>query len=109
MIDVLDRWMLESVVNFNIFVGIMMFIYIGSLLVLFFVGKKFGKPDERTNAIYLQITSTMFITQLIVTGLFISWVDRDIQYFRQFLLFFQAIVFLVGAIRSIRLYRKEFI
>ncbi|MEH7010007.1 6-aminohexanoate hydrolase [Neobacillus niacini] len=108
MIDVLDRWMLENVVNFNIFVGIMMFIYIGSLLVLFFVGKKFGKPDERTNAIYLKIISSMFTTQLIMTGLFISLVDSDIQYFRQFLLLFQAIVFLVGAISAIRLYQKEF-
>ncbi|MGM0890526.1 MAG: 6-aminohexanoate hydrolase [Bacillota bacterium] len=108
MIDVLDRWMLENVVNFNIFVGIMMFIYIGSLLVLFFVGKKFGKPDERTNAIYLKIISSMFTTQLIMTGLFISLVDSDIQHFRQFLLLFQAIVFLVGAISAIRLYQKEF-
>ncbi|ATP39784.1 6-aminohexanoate hydrolase [Solibacillus sp. R5-41] len=108
MIDVLDRWMLESVVNFNIFVGVMTFIYIGSLLVLFFVGKKFGKPDERTNAIYLKIMSSMFSTQLIMTGVFISLVDNDIQNFRQFLLLFQAIVFLVGAISAFRLYKKDF-
>ncbi|MCH7320477.1 6-aminohexanoate hydrolase [Solibacillus sp. MA9] len=108
MIDVLDRWMLESVVNFNIFVGIMTFIYIGSLLVLFFVGKKFGKPDERTNSIYLKIISSMFSTQLIMTGMFISLVDNDIQNFRQFLLLFQAIVFLVGAISAFRLYKKDF-
>jgi len=108
MIDVLDKWMLESVGNFNIFVGVMTFIYIGSLLVLFFVGKKFGKPDERTNAIYLKIISSMFTTQLIVTTIFISLVDSNIVYFRQFLLLFQAIVFLVGAINAFRLYKKDF-
>ena len=108
MIDVLDRWMLESVGNFNIFVGVMTFIYIGALLVLCFVGKKFGRPDERTNAIYLKIISSMFTTQLIMTGLFISLVDSNIHYFRQFLLLFQAIVFLVGAINAFRLYKKDF-
>lgn len=108
MINVLDRWMLENVYNFNIFVTIMMLIYVGSLLVLFFIGKKFGKPDERTNAIYLKIISSMFTTQLIMTGLFISLVDSNIHHFRQFLLLFQAFVFLVGAISAFRLYQKDF-
>lgn len=108
MIDAVDRWMLESVNNFNLFVAIMTFIYVGSIVVLFFIGRKFGSPDERTNAIYLKIISSMFTTQLIMTAIFISLVDSNIHHFRQFLLLFQSIVFLVGAIRALRLYRKEF-
>ncbi|MEQ2527269.1 6-aminohexanoate hydrolase [Robertmurraya yapensis] len=108
MIDVLNNWMLESSQNFNIVVGLTMVLYVGSLLVLFYIGKKFGKPDERTNGIYLKISSCMFTTQLIVSAIFISLVDRNIEYFRQFFILFQAIVFIVGAIYAFRLYRKDF-
>lgn len=74
---------------------------------LFYIGKKFGKPDERTNAIYFKITSCMFITQLLMNSIFISLVDSNIQYFRQFFILFQAFVFFVGAVYAFRLYRKE--
>lgn len=107
-IDVLNNWMLESSQNFNIVVGLTMVLNVGSLLVLFYIGKKFGKPDERTNGIYLKISSCMFTTQLIVSAIFISLVDRNIEYFRQFFILFQAIVFIVGAIYAFRLYRKDF-
>ncbi len=108
MIDVLNNWMLESSKNFNVIVGLTMVLYAGSLLVLLYIGNKFGKPDERTNAIYLKIISCMFSTQLIMNAIFISFVDRNIEYFRQFLILFHGIVFLVGAIYALRLYRKDF-
>jgi hypothetical protein len=50
----------------------------------------------------------MFFTQLIMSSIFISLVDRDIEYFRQFFLLFQGVVFLVGAVYAYGLYRKEF-
>ncbi|WP_057915596.1 hypothetical protein [Peribacillus muralis] len=108
MIDVLNNWMLESSQNFNVIVGLTMVLYAGSLVVLWYIGKKFGKPDERTNAIYLKIISCMFTTQIIMNAIFISLVDRNIEYFRQFFILFQGLVFLVGAIYAFRLYRKEF-
>ncbi|MDQ6600871.1 6-aminohexanoate hydrolase [Bacillus salipaludis] len=108
MIDVLNKWMLESSNNFNIIVGITMVLYLGSLTVLLLIRKKFGKPDERTNGIYLKITSCMFLTQLIMNSIFISQVDRNIEYFRQFFLLFQGVVFLIGAVYSYGLYRKDF-
>ncbi|WP_047981912.1 hypothetical protein [Ornithinibacillus contaminans] len=108
MIDVLNEWMLESTTNFNIIAGITMLVYAGSILSLFIISKKFGKPDERTNGIYLKIIVCMFVTQLIMNSIFISWVDRDIDYFRQFFILFQGIVFLVGAVYSFILYRKDF-
>lgn len=49
----------------------------------------------------------MFTTQIIMNAIFISLVDSNIEYFRQFFLLFQGIVFLIGAIYAIRLYRKE--
>ncbi|PWW28871.1 hypothetical protein DFO73_105107 [Cytobacillus oceanisediminis] len=108
MIDVLNNWMLESSQNFNVIVGLTMVLYVGSLVVLWYICNKFGKPDERTNAIYLKIISCMFTTQLIMNAIFISLVDRNIEYFRQFFILFQGIVFLVGAIYAFRLYRKDF-
>lgn len=108
MIDVLNNWMLESSENFNIIVGLTMVLFVGSLSTLAYIGNKFGKPDERTNAIYLKIASFMFTTQIIMNALFITLIDRNIEYFRQFFTLFQGIVFLVGAIYAFKLYRKEF-
>ncbi|MRG86000.1 6-aminohexanoate hydrolase [Salinibacillus xinjiangensis] len=108
MIGVLNNWMLESSKNFNVIVGLTIVLYAGSLLVLWYIGNKFGKPDERTNNIYLKIISCMFTTQLIMNAIFISLVDRNIEYFRQFFILFQGIVFLIGAIYAFRLYRKDF-
>ncbi|MGG0821765.1 6-aminohexanoate hydrolase [Paenibacillus turicensis] len=108
MIDVLNHWMSESTQNFNIIVGLTMALYVGSLTVLLYIVNKFGKPDERTNAIYLKIISCMFTTQLIMSTVFITFVDGDIQFFRQFFVLFQAVVFLVGAIYAFRLYKKDY-
>ncbi|PEL26246.1 6-aminohexanoate hydrolase [Bacillus pseudomycoides] len=107
MIKLLDNWMLESVENFNFFVGFIALLWVGSAIVLFIIGKKFGQPDERTNGIYFKIISCMFITQMITNSIF-SLVDRDIVYFRQIFVLCQAVVFFVGAIYSFSLYRKEF-
>jgi len=107
MINVLDNWMSESTQNFNIIVGVTPILFLVSLIILFVISKKIGKPDERTNAIYFKISSFMFITQIIMNSIFISSVDRDIQNFRQFFILFEGLVFFVGAIYSIGLYRKE--
>lgn len=104
MIDLLNNWMLESTDNFNIVIGITAILLLGSIVILFIFSRKIGQPDERTNAIYLKIISCMFTTQIIMNAIFISLV---IEYFRQFFLLFQGIVFLIGAIYAIRLYRKE--
>lgn len=108
MIDLLNNWMLENIDNFNIIVAVITVIHITSLGILFYISKKFGTPDERTNRIYLKVVSTMFTTQLLMNGLFISWVNSDIEYFRQIFLLFQGAVFLVGSVYSIMLYRKDF-
>ena len=108
MIDMLNDWMLESSRNFNIIVGSTMLILAGSVLVLFYIGKKFGKPDERTNAIYLKVISFMFTTQIVMNAIFIIGVGGDIEYFRQFFILFEGIVFLAGAIYAVKLYRKDF-
>lgn len=108
MIDVLNNWMLQSTDNFNIIVGLTMIIFVGSVAVLLYICKLFGRPDERTNGIFLKIFACMFTTQLIMNTIFISWVGGDIEYFRQFFILFEGIVFLVGAIYAIVLYRKDF-
>jgi hypothetical protein len=108
MIDVLNDWMLESSRNFNVIVGLTMILHVVSIFTLIYIGKKFGKPDERTNAIYLKITSCMFTTQMIMITIFISLVDNNMEYFRQLFILFEGIVFLVGAIYSFRLYRRDF-
>ncbi|EOQ01308.1 hypothetical protein KOY_05358 [Bacillus cereus VDM021] len=106
MLDQLNNWMLESTDNFNIFVGFTSLLMLGSAIVLFIIYKKIGKPDERTNTIHLKITYCMFVTQILMNSLFISLVSKD-MYFRQFFILTQALVFFVGAIYSIKLYRKE--
>ncbi|HDR8093131.1 6-aminohexanoate hydrolase [Bacillus cereus] len=107
MLDLLNNWMSESTDNFNIIVGFISLLLVGSTIVLFIMMKKFGQPDERTNAIYLKIISCMFGTQIVTNAIFISLVSKD-MYFRQFFILFEGIVFFVGAIYSVRLYRKEF-
>ncbi|WP_042477640.1 hypothetical protein [Bacillus ndiopicus] len=108
MIDLLNEWMLKSSQNFNIIVGLTVILYVGALSMLLYINKKIGRPDERTSTIYLKIVSSMFTTQLVMNAVFISLVDRDIEYFRQFFILFQGIVFLVGAIYAFRLYKKDF-
>ncbi len=108
MIDLLNKWMLESTDNFNIFVGFTSLLMLGSAIVLFIMMKKFGKPDERTNAIYLKVISCMFGTQIVTNAIFISLVGKDIETFRQIFILFEAFVLFVGAIYSFKLYRQEF-
>ncbi|EJQ90731.1 6-aminohexanoate hydrolase (plasmid) [Bacillus mycoides] len=108
MIDLLNKWMLESTDNFNIFVGFTSLLWVGSAIVLFIIYKKIGKPDERTNTIYLKITSCMFTTQILMNAIFISLVGKDIENFRQIFILFEAFVFFVGAIYSFKLYRQEY-
>ncbi|MGH1327545.1 MULTISPECIES: 6-aminohexanoate hydrolase [Bacillus] len=108
MIDLLNKWMLESTDNFNIVVGFISLLLVGSCIVLFIMIKKFGQPDERTNTIYFKVTSCMFMTQIIMNAAFISLVNKDIVYFRQIFLLFEAFVFFIGAIYSFKLYKQEY-
>ena len=108
MIELLNEWMLKSSGNFNVIIALITVLSFGSLLVLFLICRKFGRPDERTNSIYFKISSRVFIAQMIMNALFISLVDSDIEYFRQFFLLFQGIVFFIGAIYAFVLYRKDF-
>ena len=69
---------------------------------------KIGKPVERTNTIYLKITSRMFTTQILMNAIFISLVGKDIENFHQIFILFEAFVFFIGAIYSFKLYRQEY-
>ncbi|UPL47406.1 MULTISPECIES: 6-aminohexanoate hydrolase [Bacillus] len=108
MIDLLNKWMLESTGNFNIVVGLTTLLFLGSVIALIIIYKKIGKPDERTNPIYFKIISCMFTTQILMNCIFISLVGKDIENFRQIFILFEAFVFFVGAIYSFKLYRQEF-
>ncbi|WJX08250.1 6-aminohexanoate hydrolase [Bacillus cereus] len=108
MIDLLNKWMLESTGNFNIVVGLTALLFWGSVIALIIIYKKIGKPDERTNPIYFKIISCMFTTQILMNCIFISLVGKDIENFRQIFILFEGFVFFVGAIYSSKLYRQEF-
>lgn len=108
MIDLLNKWMLESTGNFNIVVGLTALLFLGSVIALIIIYKKIGKPDERTNPIYFKIISCMFTTQILMNCIFISLVGKDIENFCQIFILFEAFVFFVGAIYSFKLYRQEF-
>ncbi|MGE7875190.1 6-aminohexanoate hydrolase [Bacillus paramycoides] len=107
MIDLLNKWMLESTDNFNIVVGLTTILFLSSVIALIIIYKKIGKPDERTNAIYLKIISCMFSTQIIMNAIFISLVGKDIENSRQIFILFEAFVIFIGAIYSSKLYRQE--
>lgn len=108
MIEMLDKWMSKDIGNFNLIVGILSILTLVSIITLIWVWKRFGKPDERTNGIFLKITGTMFVTAMVVSALFISLVDKNIQNFRQIYLLMQSFIFIVGAIESVYLYVKDF-
>ncbi len=75
MIDLLNKWMLESTGNFNIVVGLTALLFLGSViaLIIIYKKKKIGKPDERTTPIYFKIISCMFTTQILMNCIFISF------------------------------------
>ncbi|PFM26196.1 6-aminohexanoate hydrolase [Bacillus cereus] len=108
MIDLLNKWMLESTGNFNIVVGLTELLFLGSVIALIIIYKKIGKPDEKTNGIYFKIISCMFSTQILMNCIFISLVGKDIEHFRQIFILFEALVIFVGAIYSFKLYRQEY-
>ncbi|MGN7894617.1 6-aminohexanoate hydrolase [Bacillus sp. 22475] len=108
MIDLLNKWMLESTGNFNIVVGLTALLFLGSVITLIIIYKKIGKPDERTTPIHFKLISCMFTTQILMNCIFISLVGKDIENFRQIFILFEAFVFFVGAIYSFKLYRQEF-
>ncbi|EJS46519.1 6-aminohexanoate hydrolase [Bacillus toyonensis] len=108
MIDLLNKWMLESTGNFNIVVGLTALLFLGSVIALIIIYKKIGKPDEKTNGIYFKIISCMFSTQILMNCIFISLVGKDIEHFRQIFILFEALVIFVGAIYSFKLYRQEY-
>ncbi|MCU4980992.1 6-aminohexanoate hydrolase (plasmid) [Bacillus cereus] len=108
MIDLLNKWMLESTGNFNIVVGLTALLFFGSVIALIIIYKKIGKRDERTNPIYFNIISCMFTTQILMNCIFISLVGKDIENFRQIFILFEAFVFFIGAIYSFKLYRQEY-
>ncbi|PEE83551.1 6-aminohexanoate hydrolase [Bacillus toyonensis] len=107
MIDLLNKWMLESTGNFNIVVGLTALLFLGSVIALIIIYKKIGKPDEKTNGIYFKIISCMFSTQILMNCIFISLVGKDIEHFRQIFILFEALVIFVGAIYSFKLYKQE--
>ena len=107
MIDLLNKWMLESTGNFNIVVGLTALLFLGSVIALIIIYKKIGKPDERTTPIYFNIISCMFTTQILMNCIFISLVGKDIENFRQIFILFEAFVFFIGAIYSFKLYKQE--
>ncbi|PDY50190.1 6-aminohexanoate hydrolase [Bacillus toyonensis] len=108
MIDLLNKWMLESTGNFNIVVGLTALLFLVSVIALIIIYKKIGKPDEKTNGIYFKIISCMFSTQILMNCIFISLVGKDIEHFRQIFILFEALVIFVGAIYSFKLYRQEY-
>ncbi|MEB9845668.1 6-aminohexanoate hydrolase [Bacillus cereus] len=108
MIDLLNKWMLESTGNFNIVVGLTALLFFGSVIALIIIYKKIGKRDERTNPIYFKIISCMFTTQILMNCIFISLVGKDIENSRQIFILFEAFVFFIGAIYSFKLYRQEY-
>lgn len=108
MINMLDNWMSKSVTNFNFIVGVTMVVTVVSIGILFWVWKQFGRPDERTNGIFLKITGMMFSTDMIISSLFIGWVDKDVQNFRQIYLIMQSFIFIVGGVYSVILYLNDF-
>ncbi|MCH5475296.1 MULTISPECIES: 6-aminohexanoate hydrolase [Bacillus cereus group] len=108
MIDLLNKWMLESTGNFNIVVGLTALLFFGSVIALIIIYKKIGKRDERTNPIYFKIISCMFTTQILMNCIFISLVGKDIENSRQIFILFEGFVFFIGAIYSFKLYRQEY-
>jgi len=108
MIDLLNKWMLESTGNFNIVVGLTALLFFGSVIALIIIYKKIGKRDERTNPIYFKIISCMFTTQILMNCIFISLVGKDIENSRQIFILVEAFVFFIGAIYSFKLYRQEY-
>lgn len=105
--EMLNDWMSESSQNFNVIIALIIILHVGSVAVFLYVSKKFGEKDERTNGIYRKVCTLMFSTQLITNALFIYFVDSDIEHFRQLFMLLEGFVFLVGAIYSVRLYRKD--
>ncbi|RXZ82432.1 6-aminohexanoate hydrolase [Paenibacillaceae bacterium] len=107
MVEMLDRFLDSNIYYFNAFVGLMLLIGFGSLIVLLIYNRKIGEPDERTTLINLKITRAMFISLLMLLTFYTALVPSGMRYANQYLIFIVTLSLLIGAVKSVRLYLKD--
>lgn len=107
MISSLDLW-LSHVNNFNLFVGIVIFIGISSMAAYTYFLNKIGKKDEYSLQIRLGVTNKMFISLVILFMMFIFVVPSGLVYYKQLIALCISITALVGAISAAYYYVRDF-
>lgn len=107
MVNDLDKW-LNVTENFNLFVGIISFVGLLSIVVYTFFLTKIGKKDEYSLQIRLNVTNKMFITLMILFIAFTFVVPNGLVYSKQFIYACFSITALVGAISSGYYYFRDF-
>lgn len=107
MLNNLDKW-LDVKENLNLFVGIISFVGLLSMVVYTLFLTKIGKKDEYSLQIRLNVTNKMFITLMILFIAFALIVPNGLVYYKQLIYAFFSITVLVGAISSAYYYFRDF-
>lgn len=102
LIELMDN-KLGEITNFNIFVGITMFIALVSFGIVFFISKKMGS-DERSASIITKMGSIGFIAYLFLNSLIIN---TDVQHYKQFLAMNLSISLIITSAYLVIKYRKD--
>ena len=107
MLNDLDQW-LNVTKNFNLFVGVAIFVGLLSVVVYTLFLNKIGKKDEYTLRIRLNVTNNMFITLVITVTAFILLTSNGFVHYSQLIIACFIIAILVGAISSVYYYYRDF-
>ncbi|MDH5105026.1 DUF2178 domain-containing protein [Lentilactobacillus diolivorans] len=97
------HWTTESSDHFNLFVGSGMLLTIVLIIALWWVYRKIGKSDERTDPIYLRAVCAGFVALIMCEVIF-----PDSYLINQFKVYKYAITLLVIFIYLWRAYRTQF-
>lgn len=107
MINELDVW-LSNGSNFNVFVGIITFVALISVVVYTYFLNKIGKKDEYSLQIRRSVTSKMFISLVILFIAYIFVVPGNLVYYNQLIYMCFSITALVGAVSAAYYYVRDF-
>ncbi|KOO51827.1 hypothetical protein AMD00_05145 [Viridibacillus arvi] len=106
--DWLDSWLASDIMHFNLFVGTSTILSLIAIIIFFIIRKKIASKGENSFRIYFKITSSMYISLLILVTVYMFWVPAGTLYSRQYINMSISLSFFIGAISSIYYYRKAY-
>ncbi|AST06338.1 hypothetical protein C289_2640 [Anoxybacillus ayderensis] len=107
MLNRIDLWIENDISHFNVFVGIILIIFILSTITIVFLNYKLGKKDERKNLIQLKVSKVVCISLIVFLCFYLLTAENDLTYEKQYLTLGISLSLFSGAIACIYYYVRE--